>query len=67
MGAKEPVRIEGPTPNGGAYALAVEDDDGMVHIVECDADGRGFRTTVGYTTRSKSSAIPREPSPARPE
>ena len=37
-------RIEGPTPNGGAYALAYRGDDFM-EIVEFDSSGNQvFRT-----------------------
>ena len=37
-------RIEGPTPNGGAYALAYRDGD-FTEIVEYDASGNQvFRT-----------------------
>ncbi len=48
----EPKRIEGPTPNGGAYALVYEHSDGGAEIVEFDAQGRQiFRT---YSTPPKS-------------
>ena len=42
---KEPTRIEGPTPNGGAYAIIYEHDDGSIEAVEFDTNGEQiFRT-----------------------
>jgi hypothetical protein len=38
--AAEPRRVEGPTPNGGAYALLYDHDDGTLEIVEFDSDDR---------------------------
>jgi hypothetical protein len=32
-------RIEGPTPAGGAYAIAYRHDDGAIEIVEFDLRG----------------------------
>jgi hypothetical protein len=40
-----PERIEGPTPGGGAYAIAYTHDDGTVEVVEFDAAGREIRRT----------------------
>jgi hypothetical protein len=40
-----PERTEGPTPNGGAYALAYTRDDGSMEIVECDAAGNDVGRT----------------------
>lgn len=38
-------RVEGPTPNGGAYAVRYVRDDGSSEIVEFDAEGEAiFRT-----------------------
>ena len=39
-------RIEGPTPAGGAYAIAYV-HDGAVEIVEFDAAGRPIARTYG--------------------
>jgi hypothetical protein len=33
---RTPERIDGPTPNGGTYALVFVHDDGTVEIVEYD-------------------------------
>jgi hypothetical protein len=38
--ADEPEHIEGPTPNGGTYALVYVHDDGQIEIVEFDRDDR---------------------------
>jgi hypothetical protein len=45
---KPPSRIEGPTPNGGAYAIIYEHDNGSIEAVEFDADGKEILRT--YTT-----------------
>jgi len=42
---KSPKRIEGPTPSGGAYALAYTHDDGSVEIVEFDSQDREIQRT----------------------
>ncbi len=47
-----PVRVEGPTPGGGAYALKYEHPDGTIEIVEHAEDGRELLRTYGRT-RSK--------------
>ncbi len=43
--AKQPERVEGPTPAGGAYAIAYRHDDGSIEIVEFDSAGRAIRRT----------------------
>jgi hypothetical protein len=45
MAAKEPERTEGPTPNGGAYAIAYFHDDGSMEIVEFDANDNEIHRT----------------------
>ena len=40
------VRTEGPTPLGGAYAIMTRDDEGRMHIIEYDKDGK----SLGWTT-----------------
>ena len=41
-----PRRSEGPTPAGGAYAIAYRDEAGeVVEVVEYDADGRPIART----------------------
>lgn len=45
-----PIRVEGPTPNGGAYALIYRHDDGEIEIVEFDADDRETHRTYGSAT-----------------
>ncbi len=46
-----PQRIEGPIPNGGAYALVYTRPNGAIEIVEFDADGKEIRRTyAGKTT-----------------
>jgi hypothetical protein len=42
---KKPERIEGPTPNGGAYAIAYTHDDGSMEIVEFNALGEEIART----------------------
>jgi hypothetical protein len=42
--ATDPMRIPGPTPNGGAYAIAYQHDNG-VEIVEFDAANREIMRT----------------------
>lgn len=42
---KLPERIDGPTPNGGAYSIRYTRPDGSTEIVEFDAQDRAiFRT-----------------------
>ena len=44
----KPERIEGPTPQGGAYALVYRRGDGSGEIVEFDDEDRQiFRTYFG--------------------
>jgi hypothetical protein len=38
-------RIEGPTPNGGAYAIAYTHDDASMEIVEFNAQGEEIART----------------------
>lgn len=45
-------RIEGPTPNGGAYAIAVTDDEGNVEVTEYDQDGKPVARPYGMSTTS---------------
>lgn len=57
MAAETSRRIEGPTPAGGAYAIAYgQDAEGnptteakavMVEIDECTADGQSIMRTYG--------------------
>lgn len=44
---KQPQRVEGPTPNGGAYAIAYTHDDGSMEIVEFDSEDREIQRTYG--------------------
>jgi hypothetical protein len=43
--AVEPERIDGPTPNGGAYLVIYRHDDGSTEIVEFDADDAEIHRT----------------------
>ncbi len=43
----EPKRVDGPTPNGGAYAILFTHDDGSVEIAEFDAEGGEVFRTYG--------------------
>lgn len=55
-------KVDGPTPNGGIYSVAIlSDEDGSlvpreratrVEIHECDADGRSILCTSGTIGRS---------------
>ncbi len=47
--SKSPRRVEGPTPNGGAYAIAYVRDDGSIEIVEFDRDGRAIARTYSQS------------------
>ncbi len=49
---KSPKRIEGPTPNGGAYAIAYEHDDGSVEIVEFDSQDRAIHRTYAMAKQA---------------
>lgn len=42
---RQPERIPGPTPAGGAYALVYRHDDGQVEIVEFDDRDQEIRRT----------------------
>ncbi len=57
--AAEPIRIEGPTPAGYAYALVCELEDGSIHITEYDEDGKGRRSTTAFPAGTPTR---REPS-----
>ena len=48
----EPYRIEGPTPNGGLYAIVYVHDDGSIEIVEFDHDDREIRRTYSQPKSS---------------
>ena len=43
--ADEPRRVEGPTPNGGAYALLYTHDDGSREAVEFDEHDERIAST----------------------
>ncbi len=45
--AVEPKRVEGPTPNGGAYAILFTHDDGSMEIAEFNAEGSEVFRTYG--------------------
>ncbi len=45
MADENPERIEGPTPNGGAYALVYRLPDGSIEIAEFDSVDREIRRT----------------------
>jgi len=51
---REPTRIDGPTPNGGVYALAYTHPDGSVEIVEFDAEDREIARTYSEPRARKS-------------
>ena len=40
-------RVDGPTPNGGAYAIAYTSDDGSIEIVEFDGQDREIMRVYG--------------------
>ncbi len=46
-----PERTEGPTPAGGAYAIAYRHDDGSMEIVEFESDGHEIRRTYSAPPR----------------
>jgi hypothetical protein len=51
--SRKPERVEGPTPNGGAYSIAYFHDDGSREIVEFDAADRPiWRTYSGPSKRA---------------
>ena len=55
-----PERSEGPTPAGGAYAVALRDDQGrIVEIIEYDAEGNQLMRTY-VRDEAPSTATPRE-------
>ena len=52
---KPPERVDGPTPNGGAYAIAYFRDNGSMEIVEFDADDNVLHRTYspGFQDQSE--------------
>lgn len=40
-----PERVDGPTPNGGAYCIAYFHDNGAMEIVEFDANDQVIQRT----------------------
>jgi hypothetical protein len=48
------MRIDGPTPSGGAYAILYTHDDGSLEIVEFDAFDREIRRTYSAPPKSTS-------------
>ena len=44
----EPIRAEGPTPNGGDYSVLYPRGDGTCEIVEFKNDGTVVRRTYGF-------------------
>lgn len=52
----KPLRIDGPTPAGGAYCLVMKRPDGSVEIAECDAEGGYIRRTVSTPPGGPSRA-----------
>jgi len=53
----KPQRSEGPTPNGGAYAIAYTNTDGSMEIVEFDKNDKEIMRTYGKPPgRSKRDA-----------
>jgi hypothetical protein len=50
-------RIEGPTPNGGVYALAYTLPNGSIEIVEFDADHRAIHRTHGFTRDHRADPV----------
>ena len=54
MAAKPSERIDGPTPNGGVYAIRYFHDDGSSEIVEFDAnDKQIWRTYMEAPAKPK--------------
>ncbi len=47
-----PERIDGPTPNGGVYAMVYRHDDGRTEIVEFDTRDREIRRTYSLAPKS---------------
>ena len=43
---QKPLRIDGPTPYGGAYALVMLRPDGSVEIAECNEQGDYLLSTI---------------------
>jgi hypothetical protein len=48
-------RTEGPTPNGGAYAIAYTHDDGSMEIVEFDANDQEVTRSYGVAWCARKS------------
>jgi hypothetical protein len=47
-------RIEGPTPNGGAYAIKYQEGN-RIEIVEFDEDGQVIERTYGIVENAASA------------
>ena len=61
----EPIRAEGPTPNGGDYSVLYPREDGSCEIVEFKNDGAIVGRTYGLlrddgtdTTQDEESDVP---------
>ena len=50
---KSPQRVDGPTPNGGVYAIAYVHDDGSIEIVEFDGQDREIMRVYGTLKHDK--------------
>jgi hypothetical protein len=51
--SKPPERVDGPTPNGGAYSLMFTHADGSMEIVEYDEHDVELMRTYGEPPRHK--------------
>ena len=57
---REPERVDGPTPNGGAYAVGYYDETGhLIEVVEYDADGEQIFRTYNETPPALEPPPPR--------
>lgn len=52
------VRLEGPTPHGGAYMIVYYRDDGESEYVEFDSSDRPIMRTVPRTRRAVEASGP---------
>ena len=58
-------RIEGPTPNGGAYAILYRDSNGNpVEIVEYNAHGSERMRTYARLSTERQMIEPKRPKPS---